>query len=39
MRDHPAEKWLRDANVFQVVEGTSEIQRRIAATYLGRSQA
>jgi alkylation response protein AidB-like acyl-CoA dehydrogenase len=34
MRDHPVEKWMRDAKVFQVVEGTSEIQRQIVATYL-----
>jgi len=34
MRDHPVEKWLRDAKVFQIVEGTSEIQREIAARYL-----
>jgi alkylation response protein AidB-like acyl-CoA dehydrogenase len=34
MREHPVEKWLRDAKVFQVVEGTSEIQRQIVATYL-----
>ncbi|HVN61870.1 MAG TPA: acyl-CoA dehydrogenase family protein [Gaiellaceae bacterium] len=34
MRDHPLEKWLRDAKVFQIVEGTSEIQRQIVATYL-----
>src|SRR5205814_8201580 len=36
MRDHPVEKWLRDAKVFQIVEGTSEIQRQIVATYLAR---
>jgi len=36
MADHPVEKWLRDAKVFQVVEGTSEIQRQIIATYLAR---
>ena len=36
MADHPVEKWLRDAKVFQVVEGTSEIQRQIVATYLAR---
>lgn len=36
MRDHPVEKWLRDAKVFQIVEGTSEIQRQIVATYLKR---
>jgi alkylation response protein AidB-like acyl-CoA dehydrogenase len=34
MRDHPVEKWLRDAKVFQIVEGTSEIQRQIVAAYL-----
>ena len=34
MRDHPVQKWMRDAKVFQVVEGTSEIQRHIVATYL-----
>jgi alkylation response protein AidB-like acyl-CoA dehydrogenase len=31
---HPAEKWFRDAKVFQIVEGTSEIQRQIVVTYL-----
>ncbi|HEX9416421.1 MAG TPA: acyl-CoA dehydrogenase family protein [Gaiellaceae bacterium] len=36
MRDHPVEKWLRDAKVFQIVEGTSEIQRLIVAAYLKR---
>jgi alkylation response protein AidB-like acyl-CoA dehydrogenase len=34
MRDHPVEKWMRDAKVFQVVEGTSEIQRQIVVAYL-----
>ena len=34
MRDHPVEKWLRDAKVLQIVEGTSEIQRHVIATYL-----
>jgi alkylation response protein AidB-like acyl-CoA dehydrogenase len=34
MRDQPVEKWLRDAKVFQIVEGTSEIQRQIVAGYL-----
>jgi alkylation response protein AidB-like acyl-CoA dehydrogenase len=36
MRDHPVEKWLRDAKVFQIVEGTSEIQRHIVAAHLRR---
>jgi alkylation response protein AidB-like acyl-CoA dehydrogenase len=35
MRDHPVEKWMRDAKVFQIVEGTSEIQREIAARIIG----
>jgi len=34
MRDHPVEKWMRDAKLFQIVEGTSEIQRQIVTTYL-----
>ena len=34
MRDHPVEKWMRDAKVFQIVEGTSEIQRHIVVEYL-----
>jgi alkylation response protein AidB-like acyl-CoA dehydrogenase len=34
MREHPVEKWMRDAKVFQIVEGTSEIQRQIVTTYL-----
>ena len=38
MRDHPVEKWLRDAKVFQIVEGTSEIQRQIVATYMRAGQ-
>ena len=37
MRDHPVEKWMRDAKVFQIVEGTSEIQRQIVTTYLKRA--
>jgi alkylation response protein AidB-like acyl-CoA dehydrogenase len=35
-RDHPVEKWLRDAKVLQIVEGTSEIQRHVIVTYLRR---
>jgi alkylation response protein AidB-like acyl-CoA dehydrogenase len=36
MRDHPVEKWMRDAKVFQIVEGTSEIQRQIVTRYLSQ---
>jgi alkylation response protein AidB-like acyl-CoA dehydrogenase len=38
MRDHPVEKWMRDAKVFQIVEGTSEIQRHVISQYLRRSE-
>ena len=34
MRDHPVEKWMRDAKVLQIVEGTSEIQRHVIVQYL-----
>ncbi len=29
MRDQPVEKWMRDAKVFQIWEGTSQIQRLV----------
>ncbi len=29
MRDEPAEKWMRDAKVFQIWEGTSQVQRLV----------
>lgn len=32
--DHPVERWMRDAKVLQIVEGTNQIQRMIAARYL-----
>jgi alkylation response protein AidB-like acyl-CoA dehydrogenase len=32
--DYGVEKWMRDAKVLQVVEGTSEIQRQIVTTCL-----
>jgi alkylation response protein AidB-like acyl-CoA dehydrogenase len=37
MRDHLVEKWLRDAKVMQIVEGTSEIQRHVIVQYLRRA--
>ena len=36
MRDHLVEKWMRDAKVFQIVEGTSEIQREIAGRVIAQ---
>ena len=29
MKDYPLERWYRDARVFQIYEGTSEVQRMI----------
>lgn len=29
MKEHPVEKWMRDAKVFPIWEGTSEIQRLV----------
>lgn len=34
MRDYPTEKWMRDAKIMQIYEGTSEIQRVIASQML-----
>jgi alkylation response protein AidB-like acyl-CoA dehydrogenase len=35
MRDYPVEKWMRDAKVLQIVEGTSQIQRVVISQMLG----
>lgn len=29
MREYPVEKWMRDAKILQIVEGTSQIQKVI----------
>lgn len=34
--DHPVERWMRDAKVLQIVEGTNQIQRLIAGRYYAR---
>jgi len=31
VRDHPVEKWYRDAKLYQIWEGTNEIQRLVIA--------
>ena len=38
MRDHPVEKWVRDAKIFQIFEGTNEIQRMVIARALTASR-
>ncbi len=35
MRDYPVEKWMRDAKIFQIVEGTSQIQKVVVSQMLG----
>jgi alkylation response protein AidB-like acyl-CoA dehydrogenase len=34
MRDYPVEKWMRDAKIMQIYEGTAQIQRMIIARYI-----
>lgn len=34
MRDYPVEKWMRDAKIMQIYEGTAQIQRMIIAKHL-----
>ena len=37
--DHPVEKWYRDAKLYTIFEGTSEIQRLIIGRTLGAGEA
>ncbi len=36
-KDHPVERWMRDAKVMQIVEGTNQIQRLVISRHLGRT--
>ncbi len=38
MKEYPVEKLLRDVKIFQIYEGTSEIQRNIIVRELYRGQ-
>ena len=35
IKDHPVEKWYRDAKLYTIFEGTSEIQRVVISNALG----
>jgi alkylation response protein AidB-like acyl-CoA dehydrogenase len=32
--DHPVERWMREAKVLQIIQGTSQIQRQTIASFL-----
>ena len=35
LKDHPVEKWYRDAKLYTIFEGTSEIQHIVISHALG----
>jgi alkylation response protein AidB-like acyl-CoA dehydrogenase len=37
IRDYPVEKWMRDAKIMQIYEGTAQIQRLIIARHLAKA--
>jgi len=39
MRDYPIEKYMRDAKITQIYEGTNQIQRSIIANHLIKESA
>jgi hypothetical protein len=36
VEDHPVERWMREAKVLQIVEGTNQIQRLVISRGLAR---
>ena len=38
-REHPVERYMRDAKVMQIVEGTNQIQRLVIARHLKRTHS
>jgi alkylation response protein AidB-like acyl-CoA dehydrogenase len=37
VEDHPVERWMREAKVLQIVEGTNQVQRMVIARALTRA--
>jgi alkylation response protein AidB-like acyl-CoA dehydrogenase len=37
VRDHPVERYMREAKVMQIFEGTNQIQRMVIGRHLRRS--
>jgi alkylation response protein AidB-like acyl-CoA dehydrogenase len=38
LRDHPVERWYRDAKIYTIFEGTSEIQRLVVSRAISGTQ-
>ncbi|MDQ3505091.1 MAG: acyl-CoA dehydrogenase family protein [Actinomycetota bacterium] len=38
VEDHPTERWMREAKVLQIVEGTNQVQRLVISRSLGGSK-
>ena len=38
VEDHPAERWMREAKVLQIVEGTNQVQRLVIGRALARGR-
>jgi len=36
-RDHPVERWMREAKVMQIFEGTNQIQRMVISRHLAKA--
>jgi alkylation response protein AidB-like acyl-CoA dehydrogenase len=39
IKEYPVEKWFRDAKIYQIWEGTAEIQRLVISRAIAGSRA